>query len=164
MAKAPKRGGAKKAAAPRAGTKSKSKAKSSGPPKRSVQRSKPAAVSGGLSVLCSECYSEFTLNPKAEAGSKITCPSCMHMGEVAESDVMAQISIAKRQEGSWLRFGLISGIVLAALSLTYGALVARDPNLSSGITYGLIGAMALFLVGAIYSAVRYESNRYEVYF
>jgi len=143
--------------------------KAAAKPKK-VLRSAPArtaSIKGGYEVLCSECYSNYALNPAANSG-KIVCPECMHMGEVAASDVMAQVAIAKSTEKSWLTKAIIPAGLMLVLGVIYVTLYITKSNagevLSDGMNYGMLGAVAILFIVSIAFTVKYETNRYDVYF
>ena len=165
MAKAPKRAGS-------------GSRKTSGPKKskpRATQRAastRPArsGSKAGYNVICSECYSEFGLT-STEPAAKISCPECMHMGEVSTSDVMGQIALAKGAEKGWLIKALIPTALMIIAGFAYlfmirakgqeGELIAA---LGDGLNYGMLGGIAILAIIAIALASKFESNRYDVYF
>ncbi|MEM7261190.1 MAG: hypothetical protein AAF488_04310, partial [Planctomycetota bacterium] len=112
------------------------------PSKSKPRASRPAPRSGssaGYSVICSECYSEFSL-ASTEPAAKISCPECMHMGEVSTSDVMGQISLAKGAEKGWLMKAAIPAILLFAVGMAYLFMIKdkalEGAALSDGLNYG----------------------------
>ncbi|MFN0057189.1 MAG: hypothetical protein ACKVX7_01920 [Planctomycetota bacterium] len=125
------------------------------------------STSGGTSyaVTCSECYSEFRFRSGAGA-KRITCPECLHLGEVGQSDAMAQIAQVKKGEQGAMLLALVPGIVMTILGFVYIWLVSRtdSPPIDAGLNYGLLGGLAVLLIVTIALSVKYENNRYEVYF
>ncbi len=160
MAKVPKRGagGARKK-----GGATKTRAASPRPAARSGSKS-------GYNVICSECYSEFSLT-STEPAAKITCPECMHMGEVSTSDVMGQISMAKGAEKGWLIKALIPTILMVAVGFAYLFMIRGKgiegemiTALGDAMNYGMLGGIAILAIIAIALAAKYEGSRYDVYF
>ena len=167
MAKAPR----KRAAAPKkAGAKS-PKAKSpkakKSPAKRSTPRKSsapaPKAAKGGYEVICSECYSEFDFNPGTSA-SQITCPVCMHVGEVAESTERNRFGSAKSSERSKFLAGLIPGMLMLGVGAYWISKLNGTEELGSGMNYGLLGATGVLFIITVFASAKYEGARQEVYF
>ena len=106
-----------------------------------------------------------------EPAAKITCPECMHMGEVSTSDVMGQISLAKNAEKGWLLKALIPTILMVTLGFVYMLMIRSKGQqgelisaLGDGLNYGMLGGIAILAIIAIALAAKYENNRYDVYF
>ena len=139
-----KRGGAKKT--PLAG---KSKAKA-------------ASTSGGIDVVCSECYSDFLYVPSS-SNSQLSCPACGHTGTTPETAEVQRLVMAKAAESKALLTAIIPGVLFIVV-LAYYLLQLNSGPLGSGMNYGLMGAsVVLFLVTIIFAA-RFEKSRCEVYF
>lgn len=167
MAKAPSRG--KK---PNRGRKPAGGAKKSAAKKPA---SRPAARSGGggggggagYEITCSECYSSFAFRG-GSAGASITCPVCMHVGHVADRDVMSNLAIAKSGEKSKLMAAVIPTLLFLGCGLFYlytltsKASTGEAVESSTHLIFGGIGAV--LLIASIGLGVRYETNRYDVYF
>lgn len=161
MAKAPKR-----AAKPRG-----KGGKGGGGPKKPLPKREPArrpARSGKqYEVLCSECYSSFSFSANASASS-ISCPECMHVGNIGAKDVMSKIAIAKAGEQSGLMKALIPGVLFMLVGIVWTGMLASkaavDASLGSGANYGFAGALFILLIVTIGLAFKYESNRHDVYF
>lgn len=167
MAKSPR---AKKAPAKPAGAKSKAApAKAAARPKATPRKAAaPAAKSirGGYPVICSECYSDFDYDPKANV-SQLTCPVCMHVGAVAERDDQSRFQLAKSRERRTFVSGLIPGILFLGVGLAWLFLLNRagsGEELGAGLNYGLLGATAIFFIITVFQGIKYESARHEVYF
>lgn len=127
---------------------------------------KPAApLRRAVRVICSECYEEFRLNAEFD-GESLTCPDCRHTGNRPEEGFIAKV----RQHQASEQMSLIMAVAAAVLFLgTAAALVlvnsfkARptvDPNINYAIVF--VALILLFVLG--YAAVRYERNRWDVYF
>ena len=165
MAKAPR----KRAAAPKKGGAKSPKAKSPKAAKRSTPRKAAAApapksAKGGYEVICSECYSEFDFNPKTSA-AQITCPVCMHVGEVAESTERNRFGSAKSSERSKFLAGLIPGMLMLGVGAFWvSKLNDTTEELASGMNYGLLGATGVLFIITVFTAAKYEGARQEVYF
>ncbi|MCA8960775.1 MAG: hypothetical protein KDC38_09690 [Planctomycetes bacterium] len=121
-------------------------------------------------MICSECYAEFSLSSNQPA-SKITCPECMHMGEIATSDVMGQIALAKNAEKGWLLKAIIPTLLLFFGGFAYLWMIMSKGRenemisaLGDGLNYGFIGGLAILAIIVIAMAIKYEGNRYDVYF
>jgi len=165
MAKAPR----SKRPAPKKGGKGGSKSAARTPKSRTPKRTKSPStpkVAGAYEVICSECYSDFDYNPQTSA-SQITCPVCMHVGQVAERDSQTRMQIAKGREKSKFLFGLIPGILMVIVGLIWISMISGNSNgeeLSAGMNYGLLGTTLLLFIVTIFGVAKYESARHEVYF
>ena len=132
----------------------------------SPRKSGPRAPSqGGLSVICSECYSDFTYYSSGNP-ARITCPNCMHVGNSAGKESMSKIAIAKTAEKGGLKLGIISAALFLLCGFTWiGMLVsAGSEPVAAGVHYGFLGFGAILFIVMVAMAFKYESNRYEIYF
>ena len=172
MAKAPrKRPAPKKAAgAKKSGAKSSPKSSPKKSPKsspsKSRARSAPAAKAGkgAYEVICSECYSEFDFNP-GTSETNLTCPVCMHVGQVAEAGDRNRFAAVKSAQRSKLMSASIATILMMAVAIAWIAKLPTDgAEISQNLNYGLMGGTFLLLIVSIFTAVKYETARHEVYF
>ncbi|MGE3165133.1 MAG: hypothetical protein AB7O52_09530 [Planctomycetota bacterium] len=130
--------------------------------------SKPArapAGRGGYEINCSECYTSFSFQPSG-GGSAITCPVCMHVGQFAENDVMTKVVMAKRAEKSSFLMAVVPTVLLFVAGLAYAGSLALKGTAGMESTQHYIfgGVGALLLIATIALGVKYENNRYDVYF
>ena len=138
------------------------------PAAKRTPKSKPARTAkparGGYEIICSECYADFQFNPGSSG--RVTCPECMHVGQVAEADVMGQIGMSKKREaGAFMKAAIPAALFLLCgfvwiVMLTKGG---NEPP-SSGVNYGFLGAGSILFIVMVAMAAKYESSRYEVYF
>ncbi len=139
---------------------------SKGKAKASVPKQKVAkAAKGAYEITCSECYSSFLFSgSKAREGDKITCPECLHNGQVAANEVMSKISSSKGGEAGKLMPAAICSIIFVVIAFAYAIGLTNPEGLSDTFNYGYLGVEALLLVAAIFFGVGYEKSRSEVYF
>ncbi len=136
-------------------------------PKSSTPRLPSApSTSGGIPVVCSECYSDFVFIPGSSA-TTANCPDCMHSGQVPESSELARIGMAKASEKKAFLAAVVPGILFVLVGMFYliqlnGA--GTQEALGSAMNYSLMGGtLLLFLITLVFAA-RYEKSRSEVYF
>ena len=143
------------------------RAKKSAKPVRARAQSTPSRSSGrssgGYEILCSECYAAFTLRPQGNQ-TKITCPECLHVGELGQKDTLTKIAIAKSTERSGLLKAVIPAIIFLVVGIAYVTLLSGTKELAPPVNYGLLGAMVVFFIISLAMVFKYEGNRYEVYF
>ncbi len=130
-------------------------------PRIQPSRSGSRSSRNGYEVICSECYTNYQLNT-ASTESRITCPECLHVGELAAKDAMTKIAIAKTAENSGWMQAVISAVLFLACGLTYVGM--RSGEMSDGVNYGFLGACSILLIITLAMTFKYESNRYDVYF
>ncbi len=121
----------------------------------------------GYAIVCSECYAEFSFVPPAASQSAIaiTCPDCLHVGRVAADDVMARIAQAKGSEKSYLLRAVLPGLLLLTCGLAWiVALTYYGIAGSEGANYGFLVVGIILLVAVFLGLLKYESNRFDVYF
>jgi hypothetical protein len=124
------------------------------------------APSGGVPVVCSECYADFLYISQSKS-TNLSCPSCGHSGTVPESAEVQRLEMAKASEKKAFYTAVIPGVLFLVVGLYYflqlnSAGTASD--LGAAMNYGLIGTtLVLFLVTIVFAA-RYEKARCEVYF
>ena len=122
---------------------------------------------GSIPFVCSECYEEFLL-PTNYSQEAVTCPECLHVGKKPDENFLRTVTIHKHGERKSLSSVLIAGILLlvGALALIW----ARSPyaELDAGtlqtVTYGLLGGCLLLGIIFFWLIIRFEGNRWEVYF
>ena len=168
MAKAPRKSPASKApkkAAPRKGGAKGKSPKSSRPksPRTQKAAAPQKAARGSYEVICSECYSEFDFNPGTSA-SQITCPVCMHVGQVADNTERTQFGFAKAKQSKSFRMGLIPGILMLVIGFFWLTKLNGPTELDQTMNYGLLGGTLLMFLLTIFGTVKHESARAEVYF
>ena len=131
-------------------------------PLASKSKAKAPSTAGGMSVVCSECYSDFLYISKSSA-SQLSCPACGHTGTTPDASEVQRLVMAKAAESKAFITAVIPG-ALFTLVLFYYLLQLNGGDLSSGLNYGLLGtSVVLFLVTVIFAA-RFEKSRCEVYF
>lgn len=132
---------------------------------RPVKAQRAAPARGGYEINCSECYSAFSFHPSG-GGSSITCPVCMHVGQFAENDVMAKVAMAKQAEKSSFLMAVVPTVLLFGAGLAYVSTLAlkgtEGMETTNHYIFGGVGALLLIVTVAL--GVKYESNRYDVYF
>jgi len=161
MAKAPRKRPAKKAGGAPSSAKKSPKAKSASRPRSAPA---PKAAKGAYEVICSECYSEYDFNP-ATSAPNITCPLCMHVGQVAEAGDRNRFAALKAGQKSRMMMATTSAALLVAVAIAWiMKLPAEGGEISTNLNYGFMGGTFLLLIVAIFSAAKYEGARHEVYF
>jgi hypothetical protein len=128
-----------------------------------------AASKGSIPFICSECYEEFLL-PTSYSQETVTCPECLHVGKRPDADFLRTVTVHRRSEKKSLAGVLVVALLLLGvvtflvwLRSPYGTLeLSRD--MLTNVSYGLLGG-ALLLTGIMmWLLVRFEGNRWEVYF
>jgi hypothetical protein len=116
--------------------------------------------------VCSECYEEFLI-PASYAQEMVSCPECLHVGKRPDADFLRTIHVHKSGEKKSFALAMGVGAVLLVLLLAlmwtispYGPGTSGD----STIPMVLLGASALLTLAFIWLIVRFEGNRWEVYF
>lgn len=143
------------------------KSRRGGSSKRSTPKlpSAPPA-SGGIPVVCSECYSDFLFMP-ATSSTTASCPVCMHSGQVPDSSEVARIVMAKASEKKAFISATIPGFLFIVVGMYYLVQLnsAGSPEaLGAAMNYSLLGVTVLMFLITIVFAARYEKCRSEVYF
>ncbi len=147
------------------------KEKKAKPEKPAAPKPRPAPrLAGGgaqISFICSECYEEFFLSA-SQMKETVTCPECLHVGKKPQEDFLNTVHLHKGGERKSL---LLAGGLALILGLATAALIyVRSPYSQIGAEtqgqYGMIlgGAVVLLVLAGIWLAIRYERNRWEVYF
>lgn len=143
------------------------KSRRGGSSKRSTPRlaSAPPA-SGGIPVVCSECYSDFIFLP-ATSSATASCPVCMHSGQIPDASEVARIGMAKASEKKAFISATIPGFLFLGIGMYYLTQLnsAGSPEaLGAAMNYSLLGGTMLMFLITIVFAARYEKCRSEVYF
>ncbi len=122
--------------------------------------------SGGVPVVCSECYTDFVYVSQSKS-TNLACPACGHGGTVPDSGEIQRLEMAKASEKKAFYTAIIPGILFLIVGLYYFLQLnaaGTAANLGAAMNYGLIGTtLVLFLVTIVFAA-RYEKARCEVYF
>lgn len=147
---------------------------------RKAKEARPVApVGGAVRFICSECYEEFHL-PADYSGETVTCPECLHVGKRPDDNFLRTVNVHKKEERKSLALTVAvgAGLVivlfilvwvntpyvpvlesfLAGLGLSGVELDARE------VTFGLLGGGGILTIILLWLLVRFESNRWEVYF
>jgi hypothetical protein len=156
-----------------AGGKEEPKAK---PPKERKSKEKPpkekpvavpaGAGRGSITFVCSECYEEFLI-PSSYSQEMVSCPECLHVGKRPDESFLRTVHLHKAGE----KRSFFSAVIVATLLLVtvvallwmntpYGPAGAAGGTLS----LALLGGSALLTAILIWLVVRFEGNRWEVYF
>lgn len=140
-------------------------------------KKRPAAASarpagagrGAYAFVCSECYDEYLL-PANYSHETMTCPECLHVGKKPDENFLRTVAMHKKGQRKATVAVALCGVLFAValLGLIYVSTVAgyeRVPEMNrSLVTYGFAGASGLLGFLFFWLAVRYEGNRWEVYF
>lgn len=128
----------------------------------------PVKVRGTITFICSECYEELVL-PSQFSEELISCPECLHVGKRPDDDFLRTVRMHKASERKSFAAAVMAGalFLLAVLALLY----VRSPDFmathgkpTEAVTYGLVGFAAALGVIFLWLSVRFEGNRWEVYF
>ncbi len=118
-----------------------------------------------LKIICSECYEEFTLDPKEDLET-IVCPECDHGASAPSEEFLRKWTKAKKVARkklivAFVAFGLlfILGLVWMLLQVNPGNFVDND-----GMNYSFFGAVILLTGIFLYFGGTYEASRVEAYF
>jgi len=131
---------------------------------------RPASAGrGAYAFVCSECYDEYLL-PANYSHETMTCPECLHVGKKPDENFLRTVAMHKKGQRKATFAVALCGVLFAAalLGLVYVSTVAgydRVPEMNrSLVTSGFAGASGLLGLLFFWLAVRYEGNRWEVYF
>jgi len=146
------------------------KEKAAKPPreKRTREKAKPAAGSQrAVAFICSECYEEFLL-PSNYSQQMVTCPECLHVGKKPDEDFLRTVNVHKAGQSKSLLMAAVAGMLLALLLLST-LYITSDMYVAAGkpdstLVLGLAGGTALVTVLFLWLVMRFEKNRWEVYF
>lgn len=154
----------------KAKAKKQKKAKAKKPKPIKEKKVKARAAVGrqrAVAFICSECYEEFLL-PSNYSQEMVTCPECLHVGKKPDADFLRTVNVHKAGQRRSLMLAALSGIVLLVLVLstiymTSDMYVAQGAPESTTVL-GLVGGSAALMVLFLWLVVRFEKNRWEVYF
>ena len=153
----------------KAAGKKEKKAPKPAPVRQKAERKSAAPRGSRVSFICSECYEEFNLNG-TQMKETITCPECLHVGKRPDEDFLRTVNLHKGGERKSLAIAILAGGLLAATVV--GLLAVNLPYFQDALAAGMRenvilggGGLALILFGpACWMIVRYENNRWAVYF
>lgn len=136
-------------------------------PKAEPKVTAPAPARGGVKIafICSECYEDFFFRGET-IGETITCPECLHVGKKPDADFLSTVRRHKSGEKSALAMAMVALVLTLGLALGYihfSSGAQQIPENESLQTILLASSALLAPVGIIL-AVRYEKNRWEIYF
>jgi hypothetical protein len=144
--------------------KDKKKAKEK-PAKEPAPRPVAAGARGSITFVCSECYEEFLI-PSSYSQEMVSCPECLHVGKRPDDEFLRTVHLHKAGEKrsflSAVAVGAVLFVVATALvwfNTPYGA-----EGAGASLSMPLLGAAGLLTVILIWLVVRFEGNRWEVYF
>ena len=130
----------------------------------------PPRVSGrAYAFVCSECYDEYLL-PTSYSEETVTCPECLHVGRKPDDNFLRTVAMHKAGEQK-TGFAVALCGILMFLSIfgliwinTAGGSDMVSASSHQAVSYGLMGASALLGILFLWLLVRFEGNRWEVYF
>ena len=140
--------------------------KEKAPPREEKARPAAAAsVRGSVTFVCSECYEEFLL-PSNYSKDMVSCPECLHVGKRPDQDFLRTVNIHKSGEKMAFLAALGTGVCLfaALLYLMYVLTPYSGGKTDKNIILALTGACAVLTVVFLALTIRFEKNRWEVYF
>jgi hypothetical protein len=128
---------------------------------KAVQRPSGHAL---IPVICSECFEELAFDTGVKSDT-LTCPVCEHTAARPDDATLARIESVRKAEKTNLTIGLALSGLSAAAMVAWQALMTNPVNAhEGGLFWGPLGLFFLLvLVLAIFS-VKYEGNRFDVYF
>lgn len=162
-----KKGPVKKALKPAAAKASKKPAKSA--PARKAPPKPPRPPRGGLPFICSECYEEFIL-PATYSKETVSCPECLHVGKRPADDFLRTVTLHKSGERNALKMAITVTYMLVVSALILVWLISpKGVSALQAETHGtvttVVGGLTVILVALLaWAVMRYEKNRWEVYF
>jgi hypothetical protein len=131
-----------------------------------VGRGRPGAR-GSLTFVCSECYEEFLLPPNFSQ-EMVSCPECLHVGKRPDADFLRSVKMHKAGERKFLAAAVVCGaillIVILALFWVISPYSVAGGKLDTTIVYGLAGGAVVLTAILVWLILRFEGNRWEVYF
>jgi len=140
------------------------KAKAAKPKKQPKAPRASGGSAGNIQFICSECYEEFSLT-RSEMDETLTCPECLHVGKRPEEDFLRTVRMHKVGEKRSLTMAALCFIVMVASFVGITWALTPSGEESAGSMLPILGGVgALALIGAIFLGIRYEKNRWEVYF
>ena len=156
-----KKTGSKKGARKKLGSAGKKKA----PKPKASKPPAPAKTKGGIPFICSECHEEFAL-PTGYSHEAVTCPECLHVGKRPDEDFLSAVMAHKAGEKRSLTMAVLA-IVLLVITCVAWAWIGSPYStmeLSQNLNIGFMVGTAVFFALSIWLVVKFESNRWEVYF
>jgi hypothetical protein len=127
----------------------------------------PAGARGSITFVCSECYEEFLI-PSSYSQEMVSCPECLHVGKRPDDEFLRTVHLHKSGEKRSFLSAVVVGALLFAIAIAlmwmntpYGAPQAGS---DSTFSFALLGAAGLLTVILVWLVVRFEGNRWEVYF
>ena len=158
---------AKKSKGKKAKPKKEKKTKAAKAPRKAAP---PPRVSGrAYAFVCSECYDEYLL-PASYSDETVTCPECLHVGKKPDDNFLRTVAMHKAGEQRTTFGVMLCGLLmlLSVFGLIWINTAAGSSLVSSSshqaVSYGLMGSSALLAVIFFWLLVRFEANRWEVYF
>jgi len=155
----------KKKAAKKAAKKDKAKKPAKAKKAKKAKKPRPAPSSGGqpnIAFICSECYEEFSLTRSA-MDETLTCPECLHVGKRPEEDFLRTVGMHKAGEKRAL--SAAAGSFFLMVVCLFGLTYSLTPQGGGDTLLYAFGALSVvFLVLGLLLGVKYEKNRWEVYF
>jgi len=126
---------------------------------------------GSLTFVCSECYEEFLLSPNYSE-EVVSCPECLHVGKRPDDSFLRTVNVHKAGEKKWLAMAIVCAALLClgllALLWVRSPYFVGDPTVSrdtvSMLTFGLLAGAGILTLVLAWLIVRFEGNRWEVYF
>lgn len=129
---------------------------------------RPAAPRGSgnqlVPVICSECHEDLLYDSSVNSDGMM-CPICEHSASKPDGAQLHHIAEKRRQEKSAFTIcAVLTGVALA--SFAAWAVLMRNPanSLDDGMFWGPLGIALLSTLVLTIFAVKYEGNRWEVYF
>jgi hypothetical protein len=139
------------------------------PPKERAERpvALPAGARGSITFVCSECYEEFLI-PSSYSQEMVSCPECLHVGKRPDDEFLRTVHLHKAGEKRSFLSAIVVGALLFAVALalawTHTPYGAGQADSGGTLSLALLGAAGLLTVILIWLVVRFEGNRWEVYF
>lgn len=117
-----------------------------------------------IPVICSECYEELVYDSGSKS-EEIVCPVCEHSAGKPDQATLHHISDKRRTEKK--NFVLAFTLwLLGAGGMGSWAILAQNPANAAddGMFWGPFGVGMLGFLVVLILGVKYENNRWEVYF
>lgn len=117
-----------------------------------------------IPVVCSECFEELAFDTGVKT-DVLTCPVCEHTANRPDDATLHRIESLRSAERTNLMIGLVLTMLSGSSLGIWHFLLGNPANAhNGGLFWGPIGVFFLLVMVLCVFSVKYEGNRYEVYF
>lgn len=117
-----------------------------------------------IPVICSECFEDFSFDTSVKSDT-LTCPVCEHSAARPDDGTLHRIHSLRKAEQTNYLITMVLTIVGSLAFAIWGVVQTNPANAADDAMFwgpiGVAGLAALVLMGFV---VKYEGNRWEMYF